>query len=141
MATSAIAGFNARVSISVDGGTSYQLIGEARDATLNISQNEIEATSFDSVGWSEYIPGLKEWSVDIEALYIPTNVAQENLFEALVDGTTLKIKLLPKTGVGNTGYQGSVFITSWEINPTPDDAVAVAVSFRGTGELDTFTAA
>lgn len=140
MATSAIAGFNARVSISADGGTSYQVIGEARDATLSISQNEIEATSFDSAGWSEYIPGLKEWSVDIEALYIPTNVAQENLFDALVNGTTLKIKLLPKTGSGNTGYEGDVFVSSWEINPTPDDAVSVSVSFRGTGLLETYTA-
>lgn len=140
MATSAIAGFTARVSISADGGTSYQVVGEARDATLSISQNEIDATSFDSNGWSEFIPGLKEWSVDIEALYIPTNVAQENLFEALVEGTTLKIKLLPKTGTGNIGYEGGVFVSSWEINPTTDDAIAVSVSFRGTGELDTFTA-
>lgn len=140
MATSAIAGFNARVSISADGGSSYQVIGEARDATLSISQNEIEATSFDSAGWSEYIPGLKEWSVDIEALYIPTNVAQENLFDALVNGTTLKIKLLPKTGTGNTCYEGDVFVSSWEINPTPDDAVSVSVSFRGTGLLETYTA-
>jgi predicted secreted protein len=140
MASSAIAGFNARVSISIDGGTSFQLIGEARDATLSISQNEIEATSFDSAGWSEYIPGLKEWSVDVEALYIPTNVGQENLFEALVDGTLLKIKLLPKTGTGNLGYEGDVFVSSWEINPTPDDAVSVSVSFRGTGFLEQYTA-
>jgi predicted secreted protein len=140
MATSAIAGFNARVSISADGGTSYQLIGEARDATLSVSQNEIEATSFDSAGWSEYIPGLKEWSVDIEALFIPTNIAQENLYDALVNGTGLKIKLLPKTGTGNIGYEGDVFVSSWEINPTPDDAIAVSVSFRGTGVLETFTA-
>ncbi len=140
MATSAIAGFNAQVSISVDGGTSYQVIGEARDATLSISTNEIEATSFDSGGWNEYIPGLKEWNVDVEALYIPTNIAQENLWDALVNGTSLKIKLLPKTGTGNIGYTGGVFVTSWEINPTPDDAVSVSVSFRGTGELEQYTA-
>jgi predicted secreted protein len=140
MATSAIAGFNARVSVSADNGATYQVIGEARDATLSISQNEIEATSFDSAGWNEYIPGLKEWNVDIEALYIPTNIAQENLFDALVNGTTLKIKLLPKTGTGNTGYEGDAFVTSWEINPTPDDAVSVSVSFRGTGVLETYTA-
>lgn len=140
MATSAISGFNAQASISVDGGTSYQVIGEARDATLSISQNEIEATSFSSGGWSEYIPGLKEWSVDIEALYIPANIGQENLYEALVDGTQIKVKLLPKTGTGNIGYEGDAFVTSWEINPTPDDAVAVSVSFRGTGVLDQFTA-
>jgi 16S rRNA C967 or C1407 C5-methylase (RsmB/RsmF family) len=82
----------------------------------------------------------KEWSVDVEALYIPTNVGQENLFEALVDGTLLKIKLLPKTGTGNLGYEGYVFVSSWEINPTPDDAVSVSVSFRGTGVLETYTA-
>lgn len=140
MATNAMSGFSAKVEISVDGGTSYQTIGEARDATLSISQNEIEATTFDSAGWSEFIPGLKEWNVDIEALYVPTNVAQENLYEALVDGAMLKVKLLPKTGAGNIGYKGDVFVTSWEINPTPDDVIAVSVSFRGTGVLEQYTA-
>ena len=140
MATAAIAGFNARVSVSTDGGTTFKLIGEARDATLNISQNEIEATSFDSGGWSEYIPGLKEWTVDIEALYIPTNDGQDALYDGLVAGSKVQVKLLPKTGTGNTGYKGDAFVTSWEINPTPDDAVAVSISFRGTGVLDTFVA-
>lgn len=140
MATSAIAGFAAKVSISTDNGTSFKIIGEARDATLNISQNEIEATSFDSAGWSEYIPGLKEWTVDIEALYVVNNIGQEALYDALVDGDIIQVRLLPKTGTGNTGYEGDAFITSWEINPTPDDAIAVSVSLRGTGLLDTFTA-
>lgn len=140
MATTAIAGFNARVSISTNGGTSFSLLGEARDATLNISQNEIDATSFDSGGWSEFIPGLKEWTVDTEALYIPDNAGQDALYESLVNGTKIQIKLLPKTGSGNIGYEGEAFVTSWEINPTPDDAIAVSVSFRGTGLLETFTA-
>jgi predicted secreted protein len=140
MATNAISGFSAKVSISVDGGTTFELIGEARDATLAISQNEIEATSFDSNGWSEYIPGLKEWSVDIEALYIPYNIGQENLYEALVDSALLQIKLLPQNSSGATGYKGDVFITSWEINPTPDDAITVSVSFRGTGQLTQYSA-
>jgi hypothetical protein len=57
-----------------------------------------------------------------------------------VNGSSLKIKLLPKTGTGNIGYEGGVFVSSWEINPTTDDAIAVSVSFRGTGELEQYTA-
>lgn len=140
MATSAIAGFAARVSISTNNGTSFTMIGEARDATLNISQNEIDATSFDSAGWSEFIPGLKEWTVDIEALYVENNAGQSALYDALVNGDKVQIRLLPQNGTGNTGYEGDAFVTSWEINPTPDDVVAVSVSFRGTGVLDTYSA-
>lgn len=139
--TQAIAGYQGKVYISSDGGTTYNPIGEIRDATLTINSSEIDATSFDSGGWSEFIPGLKDWEVSAEGLYVVANAGQSALYNALVNGSTVKIRLLPKTGTGNTGYEGNAIITSWEINNTTDDAVSISASFRGTGALTTYTAA
>lgn len=138
--TQAIAGFNGKVYISTDGGNNYTAIGEIRNAKLKIKQDEIEATSFDSGGWMEYIPGMKEWEVETEALYVYSNAGQSALYNALVNGSTVKIRLIPKNGTGNTGYQGDAFITDWEVETPVDDAVVVSANFRGTGPLQTYVA-
>lgn len=141
MGSQAIPGFNGKVYISTDGGTNYTAIGEMKDATLTINSSEIDVTSFDSAGWSEFTPGLKDWEVGSEGLYIAADAGQDALFNALVNGTTVKVRLLPKAGTGNKGYQGDAILTSWEINNTTDDAVSISASFRGTGALTTYTAA
>ncbi|MFK7695406.1 phage tail tube protein [Paenibacillus sp. HJGM_3] len=138
--TQAIAGFSGKVFISTNGGSTYSAVGEMRDATLSISNGEIDVTSFDSSGWAEYIPGLKEWEVDTEGLYVYADAGQSALYNALVNNTVVKVRLLPKNTTGQTGYQGDAFITSWEVNNTTDDAVSISASFRGTGALTTYTA-
>lgn len=135
MATQAIRGFEGSISISTDGGTTYKPIAAIKDSTLTISQEELEASSFDSNGWMEYIPGLKEWELETEGLYVAEDASQESLYQALVDGETVKVRLYPKEGAGNKGYEGLAFITSWEVNNAVDDVVTVTATFRGTGEL------
>lgn len=140
MATSAIAGFNAQVFISTNGGSTYTAIGETRDATLSITNNEIESTSFDSSGWMEVIGGLKEWEVSTESLYVYSNAGQSALYSSFVAGTSVKIRILPKNTAGLTGYVGDAIINSWEINMVPDDVISLSVGFKGTGTLATYTA-
>jgi predicted secreted protein len=138
--SNAFAGYLGKIYISTDGGTTYIPIGEANDMKLSIKQDDMEATSFDSVGWKEFIPGLKEWEADAEALYLYSNAGQDALYNALVAGSVLRIRLLPKTGTGNKGYQGDAFITSWEANNKVDDVVSLSANFRGTSTLTTYTA-
>lgn len=133
-------GFSGKVFISTDGGSTYTAIGECREAKLKIKQKDVDATSFDSAGWSEFIPGLKEWEVDTESLYLYGNAAQDALYNSLVGGSTVKIRLLPKNGAGNKGYEGNAFVSDWEINYKAEDAVVLSASFRGTGPLTTYIA-
>jgi predicted secreted protein len=139
--SNAFAGYMGKIYLSSDGGSTYIPIGEVNDMTLSIKADDMEATSFDSVGWKEFIPGLKEWEADTEALYLYANAGQDALYSALVAGSVLKIRLLPKVGTGNKGYQGDAFITEWEFNNKVDDVVSLSASFRGTSSLTTYTAA
>lgn len=136
----AFAGFNGKVYISTDGGTTYNAIGEMKEAKLSIKQDDMNVTSFDSSGWSESIPGMKEWEVSTEGLYLYSNTGQDALYNALVNGSTIRLRLLPKTGTGNKGYQGDAFISSWETNTAVDDPVSLSADFKGTGTLSTYTA-
>lgn len=140
MATQAIRGFEGSIYLSNDGGTTYQSIAAIKDSTLTISQEELEASSFDSNGWMEYIPGLKEWELEAEGIYVLSDASQASLYQALVDASMVKLRLFPKDGTGNKGYEGQAFITSWEVNNAVDDIVTITATFRGTGAIQSVTA-
>ena len=140
MPTSAFAGFTGKVYLSIDGGANYNPVGETRDATLTVNQAEIDATSFDSVGWMENIVGLKSWEMSMESLYVYGNEGQTELEDALLGGQVVKWRFLPKVGAGDKGYEGDGFATSYEINVPVDDAVTLSLSIMGTGYLSTYIA-
>lgn len=135
MATAAIAGMTATLEISSDGGASYDKIGECKDITLSVSAEEIDATSMDSGGWKEFIPGLMEWTAETEALYVGADVGQESLYNALTGRTPVKIRFRPKVGTGHDQFTGDAIITSWSVAAPLSDAAASSLSFRGTGVL------
>lgn len=137
--TQAIPGFAGKVYASTDGGTTQTVVGEVREATLSISVNEIDATSYDSQGWEEYIPGMKSWELEVDQLYVQADAGQVALYNALVNGVVLDVYLYPKDENGETGYSGKAFITSWELGEPVDDAVTLSVSMRGSGALASVT--
>ncbi|SMO48828.1 phage tail tube protein [Melghirimyces algeriensis] len=141
MATQAIPGFEGSIYLSKDQGTTLEKVAAIKDSTLTISQEELEASSFESNGWMEYVPGLKEWELEAEGIYLMTDAGQESLYQTLVDADTVLVRLFPKDGSGNKGYEGNAFITSWEVNNAVDDIVTLSATFRGTGEIQTITAA
>jgi predicted secreted protein len=140
MPTSAFAGFTGKVYISTDGLNTWIPVGETRDATLTVNQNEIDATSFDSIGWMENIVGLLSWEMSMEALYVYGNEGQTELEDALLGGQVIGWRFLPKVAAGNKGYQGQGFATSYEVNIPVDDAVTLSLSIVGSGYLETYTA-
>lgn len=142
--TSASAGFQGQVYVSIDGGATFIPVGECKSATLTITRDEIDATSFDSVGWKENITGLASWEMSMEALYINQsyrgNAGQVNVQNAMFGGQTVKWRLLPLDGVGNLGYLGDGFVNSFEIAVEVEDAVMLSLSVMGCGYLEQFQA-
>lgn len=140
MSTAAFAGFNGQVYISTDGsGGPYEIVGEARDGTLTINQAEIDATSYNSNGWMEYIVGLKSWEMSIEALFLSTNdQGQVDVFDSLIGGTKVWWRFLPERGDNKRGYQGEGIITSWELGVPVDDAVNLSLTIAGSAELESY---
>lgn len=144
MPTSASAGFSGKVYVSIDGGSNYFPVGEATDATITITQEAIDATSFDSVGWMENIVGLKSWEMSIEALYVNQsfagNIGQVNVQNAMFGGQVVRWKLLPKVGTGDIGYVGDGLVNNFEVNVAVDSAVTLSLGITGSGYLDTYQA-
>lgn len=131
--TQAIAGYNALLFLSQDGGTTYLQIGELRDVTLHKATDAIDATSHQSGGWREFNPGLSEWDASAESLYVDADAGQDAVYNALVNKTVLKFRMTPKTGTGLEKFEGDGFLMDWELTGPLDDAAAVSIEIRGTG--------
>jgi predicted secreted protein len=133
--TAGYAGFNGQIYMSTD-GQNYVSLGETRDATLTINQEDIDATSYDSNGWKVNIVGFKSWEMTTESIYLSANNAgQLAVFNSLVAGATLFWRFLPKTGDNRRGYEGQGFVTSFEVSVPVDDVVSLSLSIMGTEQL------
>ena len=135
MSTAAIPGFNAKIFSSSDGGSTFQQIAEMTDATLNVEKDPIEVTSFDSAGWREFIDGLKVWSLSGEANFKSNDQSQTDLYNALVDGTTVKIRVRPKQLSGEPEWEGTGEVINFSVEMALDSAVNVPLEIQGTGAL------
>lgn len=142
MPTSASAGFNGQVYVSIDAGLTFIPVGEVKDCTVTITQDDLDATSYDSVGWKERIVGLKSWEMSMEALYINQsfrgNIGQVNLQDSLLGGQVVRWQVLPLRGYGDIGYVGDGFVNSWACNIPVDDVVSLSLNVMGSGYLDTY---
>lgn len=144
MPTSASPGFQGQVYISIDGGSNYIPVGEAKSVSIAGSQEQLDATSFDSVGWKESIVGLKGWELTIDGFYINQsyrgNIGQVNVQDSFLGGQVVRWKILPLRGTGNIGYVGDGFVTTFDIAISVDSAVELSIGVMGTAYLDTYQA-
>lgn len=139
--TQAIAGFLGKVFVSADGGSTYYILGETREATLSLTRDPFDATSFDSAGWMEFIQGLGTWELSTESLYLYADVGQTDVENAILNRTNLQFRFIPYNSSGNKGYTGEGIINNLEVADTVDDAITASLTITGTGSLTTYIAA
>ena len=135
MATQAIPGFDGEIYISIDGGTTYRKVGEAREITLEIASDPIDATSHDSAGWRETIAGLNSWTASCESLYIGSNQGQDDVYSALTAKTVAKWKFIPRNSSGLEKWSGDGTITRWSLSNPNEDASTIALDIQGSGSI------
>lgn len=135
MATAAIPGFDAQVYVKPSGGSTFNLVGELRDVTLNLTKDPIDATSHDSAGYMEFIDNRKGWTATAEYLYVHNNTAQDDLFTVMTGTAIASFRFIPKNTAALERFSGSGWITSYSLTGPNDDAAATSVEILGSGAL------
>jgi predicted secreted protein len=134
--TQAIAGYIGKVYVSDDGGSTYVEVGETRDVKFNNQQGMFDATSHGSGGNKEVIPGIRDWSATIGALYVSSDVAQDKLASAVAAGTKLKFRFDPEgTATGKERFAGDGYLTNFELSYPNADLITENVQITGSGAL------
>lgn len=116
-------------------GTDLLAISGQQGLTINRSADTIEITSKDTQGgWKAYLAGMKEWSIDNDGLYVPSDQSHKILSQAFESGDPVCIKVIDgKRKVGMFG--GLAVITDYPIEAPHDDAVTYSITLSGMGPL------
>lgn len=134
-ASKAIAGKDILLAVFNSIGDKLLAVSGQQGLTINRSSDSIEVTSKDTKGgWKAKIAGMKEWSIDNDGLYVPTNETHKELGKAFEDGTLVCVKIMNgKTKSGMFG--GLAVITDYSLEAPFDDAMTFSISLEGNGAL------
>lgn len=136
MPTGALPGYLGVLSISTDGGTTYNPIGELTDVTLKFAQKMLDATSHASAGAEEFVPGNSGWTGTAKALSVFADTAQAALAGVLSGKTKCKFRFDPVgTNTGKPRREGFGYISDWQEDQPNTNLVALSLSIQGTGVL------
>lgn len=134
MATQAITGRIGFLGIAAtSSGTSLE-VGEIRDWSIAVEQNMIDASSNDSSGWNEHIPGQRSWSVTIGGVYARTDLEQVTLRESLSSAATRYWTVRPTTSASQL-WRGTGYVENYSVSGNTNDAVVSDFTIRGTRAL------
>lgn len=112
MTTNAHVAVSATIEYSTDGGTTWTPVVEAKSAPVpQVETDYQEATSLDSNGWKEYLPGLKDGGeIEFSANYTGAGYAALAALDATVvgwkvtfdNGDAFEFDAIPTTTPDNT---------------------------------------
>jgi len=115
------------------GGTK---IASATSGSVSLSMGVRDATSKDSLGWSNSLEGLQEWSVEGEGLFaLDAAYGYVDLKSVLTTRTAVTIRFSSETS-GAEYMEGSAFLVSLDADSSTEESMTYSYSFTGTGPLN-----
>lgn len=126
-------GVDILLKVKRSSGTAEVVAGQ-RNATLNRAKDTIETTNKTTGGWKTFLPGLKEWSVDADGVYVIDGEGYELLEDAFNNDTPIIIEL-GEAGSGELGFTGEAILTEFPIECPYDDTCTYSITLQGSGAL------
>ena len=137
MAVTPVAGKTAKiyiVSTTTLADDTNTVIGGELNSSVTVNGATIDVSSKDS-NWADYIAGQSSWEASGSFISDQgTSAEQENLYNALVAGTKVKIFIGTLSTTRTYGVMGSALVTS--VSESFDNAGVSTkdISFQGCGE-------
>lgn len=134
-AAKAVAGKDIILQIWKPDGSELLAIAGQQGLTINRSADSIEVSSKDTEGgWKAKIPGMKEWSIDNDGLYVASDESHKALGEYFANSDLVCLKVVNnKTKTDMFG--GLAAITDYSLEAPFDDAMTYSITLDGTGAL------
>lgn len=110
----------------------WTLLGGQRSGDLSRKADSIDASHKTSGGWKSVLPGLREWSIDLESVYLAGNAGAQFLEAAFLAGKQVHVKFEYPDGDYVTGW-GS--ITECSLSTPHDDVATIKGTISGDGAL------
>lgn len=133
--SAALPGFIAQLYVADSGSTAFGKVAEARELTIDIEQELIDATSHDSNEFREFIRGLRSWTITAAILHLAAGANQAKIRAAILSGVTLECELREQDTAGAPVWEGTVLVASESLSFPNDDAMTGDITLQGSGVL------
>ena len=110
----------------------WTLLGGQRSGDLNRQADEIDASHKTSGGWKSTLPGLRNWSIDLESVYLAGDKGAQFLEAAFLAGKQVHLKF---------EYPDKKYVTCWgsitecSLSTPHDDVATLSGTINGDGPL------
>ena len=110
----------------------WVLVGGQRNSSLGRTAEEIDLSHKGSGGWGSKKPGLRSWSIDLDALVIISDEAFAALEYAFQNGKELNVRLRYPDGTSQEGWGG---LTDFSLDNPHDGEASLKGTLAGNGAL------
>ena len=107
----------------------WLLVGGQRSGNLNRKADELDASHKTSGGWACHLPGLRNWSIDLESVVLLNDEGAHYLEAAFNAGHQVHLKFEYPDKSYYTGW-GS--ITEFSLKTQHDDVATISGTISGT---------
>lgn len=117
-------------------------VGDARDCTLNVNMNLVDASSKDDDNWSAKLAGMRDWSVDVSYLHDETkSFSGTEAIDLILNATQVVVEFSvgENATTGDAYWYGNAYLQTGSLTAPLDDVVNGSLTFVGDGELSKAT--
>lgn len=133
-ATKAVAGKDILLAIFDNTGANLLAIAGQQGLTINRSADSLEVSDKNTGGWKAKLPGMKEWSIDNDGLYVASDESHKELGKAFDEGNFVCIKVINQREK-KALFGGLAIVSDYSLEAPYDDAMTYSISLDGNGAL------
>lgn len=117
-------------SVKIGTGSDSETLGYISGADLTLEKEIIEILAF-GMEFKEKVPAIKDWSLSVDGTVALTpGSSQKKLYDAFSSGDPLTIGIYLDQ---NTYFEGTGYVSSFEISAAPDDKISLSSEMAGSG--------
>lgn len=110
-------------------------IGDARDCSLNLNHALLTSTSKDDANWEARLPGMRDWSIDVNLVYDESNsFAPDDALDLIINATLVQVEFSQGTN-GSTYWYGNAYLSPASISAPMTDVTTASLTFLSDGAL------
>ena len=132
MTTNSVSGLTMTLTAEGD------VLAGAKSVSISFTQAEIDVTSADSGREGEYLAGRRDYTIDVDALFIYNDVAKKVLQAHVIDGSPATVTCIVTMPDG-AAYTGEGIVTSLNYSGPFEDALGMSASIKITDGLTAST--
>lgn len=117
-------------SVKIGSGTSAKTIAYISGVDLSLEKEIIEILAF-GMQYKEKVPAVKDWSASVEGTAaLAAEGTQKEFYDAFESGNPLTLGIYLDE---DTYFEGTGYVSSFEISAAPDDKISLSSEIAGSG--------